>query len=145
MGARAPHRPTLLSMTNLHRRWPTALALVMTVDNMFSPGPLAPWTLFVLAFAYPAIGLFRGTLRPPAVRNAQWAMATVYVGLVLLAALLPHVAGQFVVGAGWLLHAGWDFYHHRHDLVVRRGFAEWCGVVDLVIGVSVLAVAIGQL
>jgi hypothetical protein len=131
-------------MRKLLKRWPTALALVVSVDNLINPGPIAPWTLLVLAFAYLTIGAVRGTLRPPAVRNAQLAGATVYVGLVVAGTLLPAPASQFVIGAGWLAHAGWDLWHHRRNLVVWRGFAEWCAVVDAVIGVSVLSWAFTQ-
>jgi hypothetical protein len=134
-GGRRPHRT---AMRKLLRRWPSALALVLTVDNLFAPGPMPPWTLLILAFAYLSIGAYRGTLRPAAVRNAQFAAATVYTGLIGTATVLPEPASQFVVGAGWLAHAGWDVWHHRRGLVVRRGFAEWCAVVDTVIGTSVL-------
>jgi hypothetical protein len=132
-------------MRKVLSRWPTALALVMSVDNLVSPGPLAPWTLLVLAFAYLSIGAVRGTLRPANVLAAQVTAAIVYLGLIAVATVLPDPAAQFVVGAGWLAHAGWDIRHHRRDLVVRRGFAEWCAVFDSLIGVSVLLWAFGQL
>ena len=30
--------------------------------------------------------------------------------------------GQYLVGAGWIVHAGWDLWHHRRNLVVPRPF-----------------------
>jgi hypothetical protein len=132
-------------MRPLLRRWPSVLALVMSVDNLIMPGPIAPWTLLVLAFSYLSIGLYRGTLRPARVRNVQLGAAAVYLVLIAVATWLPGPAAQFVVGAGWLAHAGWDLWHHRRGLVVRRGFAEWCAVLDAVIGSSVLLWAFGQL
>ena len=126
-------------MRNHLKRWPTALALVLTIDNLIDPGPLAPLTLLVLALAYLSIGLVRGTLKPPAIRNLQLAGAAFYLGLIVLATLLPAPASHVVVGVGWLAHAGWDLWHYRRNLVVWREFAEWCAVVDAVIGISVLA------
>ena len=71
-------------------------------------------------------------------RNAQFAGATVYIGLIGVASVLPERAAQFVVGTAWLAHAGWDVWHHRRGLVVPRGVAQWCAVFDAVMGVSVL-------
>ncbi|WP_203899791.1 hypothetical protein [Virgisporangium aliadipatigenens] len=129
----------------LRHRWPSALALVLTVDNLVAPRPLAPWTLLVLAFAYLSIGVVRGTLRPGRVLAAQLGGAGVYLGLIALASALSGTASAFVVGAGWFAHAGWDLWHHRRNLVVWREFAEWCAVVDAVIGVSVLMWAVAAL
>ncbi|GAB3819170.1 hypothetical protein [Micromonospora zhanjiangensis] len=36
-----------------------------------------------------------------------------------------------LVAAGWFGHAVWDAAHHRARRVVPRGYAQWCGVVDL--------------
>ncbi|WP_122817533.1 hypothetical protein [Nocardioides pantholopis] len=54
----------------------------------------------------------------------------------------PTLAGG-VVGLGLLGHAAWDALHWRRHLVVRRSFAEWCGVLDTVLGVGVLLVVLG--
>jgi hypothetical protein len=114
-------------------RWPTALALLCTVDNLVRPVPLAPWTILVLPLGYLLIGALRGTLRP--VLRVQLAALACYLLLVAAA----HVWGPLVVGLGWLAHGAWDRWHHRRDAVVPRPYAEWCGVVDVVIGVSVVA------
>jgi hypothetical protein len=145
-GARVRRDRRLCRMgKKLLRRWPTALALALTIDNLVTPGPFAPWTLLVLAFAYLGIGAVRGTLRPRRVLAAQLGAAGVYLGLIALATALPATASAFVVGAGWLVHAGWDVWHHRRGLVVWREFAEWCAVLDAVIGVSVLMWAVAAL
>ena len=117
-------------------RWPTALALVCTVDNMVNPRAVSPWTMLVLPVGYLVIGAFRRTLRP----LLRLELAGLGGYLLLIAAAL--VWGPFVVGIGWLAHAGWDWWHHRRDAVVPRFYAEWCGVVDVVIGVSVLVFAV---
>ncbi|WP_205751856.1 hypothetical protein [Cryptosporangium phraense] len=119
-------------------RWPTALALLATVDNVVDPRPLPAWSLVVLAVSYLLIGLLRRTLRPARVLRRQLAAAGFYLTLIAVALLAPGDVGLWVVGTGWLAHAGWDWWHHHHDAVVPRPFAEWCGVVDAVIGISVL-------
>jgi hypothetical protein len=127
--------------TGLLTRWPTALALLCTVDNIVRPHALAPWTLLVLAFAYLSIGTVRRTLRPRTVLIRQLAAMAAYLLLILISILAGGVLSIYLVGAGWLAHAGWDYWHHRRDEVVPRAFAEWCGVLDAVIGISVLGYA----
>ncbi|WP_433719880.1 hypothetical protein ACQP2Y_33580 [Actinoplanes sp. CA-051413] len=128
--------------TGLLARWPTALALLITVDMLVEPAALAPWKLLVLAFAYLTIGAVRRTLRPRAVLIRQVAAMGVYLGLLLATVLAGPVLSVWLVGLGWLAHAGWDYWHFRRNEVVPRPFAEWCGVVDAVIGVSVLVYAV---
>lgn len=139
----APDRPATRPSSSrpiargLLSRWPTALALLCTVDNLIDPRGLSPWTMLVLPVGYLVIGAFRRTLRPPMLRLQ---LAGLAAWLLLIAAAL--VWGPIVVGIGWLAHAGWDWWHHRHHAVVPKAYAEWCGVVDVVIGVSVIIFAL---
>ena len=41
--------------------------------------------------------------------------------------------GRYLVAAGWFLHGVWDLVHLRLDKVVARSYAEWCGVVDILV------------
>jgi len=43
-----------------------------------------------------------------------------------------------VPAAGLTAHAAWDAYHWWADRIVVRSFAEWCGVLDLTLGVGIL-------
>jgi hypothetical protein len=124
------------------RRWPTWFALLVTVDHMVDPRPLAAWTMLVMPVAYLGIGAVRRTLRPRPVLAAQVAGLVAYVLLVVAATLASGDLALVLIGSGWLAHAGWDAWHHRRGAVVPRGFAEWCGVLDVVIGLTVLAVAL---
>lgn len=123
------------------RRWPTALALVATVDNLIDPRPLPVYSMMVLPLGYLLIGSVRRTLRPRRVLGWQLTALAGYAVLLLAALVATPQASQMLVGAGWIFHAGWDLWHHRRNLVVPRPFAEWCAVVDLIIGVSVILVA----
>lgn len=46
--------------------------------------------------------------------------------------------GRYLVAAGWFFHGVWDFVHLRRDKVVARSFAEWCGVIDVVIAAELI-------
>ncbi|GAA4919185.1 hypothetical protein LX16_4394 [Stackebrandtia albiflava] len=46
----------------------------------------------------------------------------------------------YLIAAGWFLHAFWDLAHLRRGAPVARSYAEWCAVVDLLIGVGVVLV-----
>ncbi|GGT09048.1 hypothetical protein GCM10010156_77410 [Planobispora rosea] len=52
-------------------------------------------------------------------------------------ALDPEI-GRYAVGAGWLLHGVWDFVHLWRGRVVARSYAEWCGVLDVLIGLELI-------
>ncbi len=123
-------------------RWPTVFALLVTVDQLVEPRPVPAYAMLVLPFGYLSIGTVRGTLRPRRVLITQLGGLGAYLLLVLAATAASGDLALALIGAGWLAHAGWDGWHHRHEAVVPRGFAEWCAVVDAVIGVSVLVVAI---
>ena len=59
-------------------------------------------------------------------------------------------AGRQPIEGGYVLDGGrvrfqlaaWDAVHWHEDAVVSRPFAEWCGTLDLVLGVGVLVVVL---
>lgn len=120
------------------RRWPAWLGLA-TGWLMAPDGPISPWSVLVLPGAYLLIGGTRRTLGSPGTLAVQLAGLAVYVSLALAAfAAAPEVA-VLLVGLGWLAHAAWDVVHHRLNRVVPRGYAQWCAVVDVIVGISVLS------
>jgi hypothetical protein len=139
--AHRPHQGRSGPFAAVLNRWPTWFALLATVDNMVDPRPLPAWAMLVLPLGYLSIGTVRGTLRPRRVLLTQLGGLAAYLLLVLAATLTSGDLSLSLIGLGWLAHSGWDAWHHRRNAVVPRGFAEWCAVVDAVIGVSVLAVA----
>ncbi|MEV4659500.1 hypothetical protein [Micromonospora sp. NPDC049301] len=122
----------------LARRWPTGLALLMTVDMVVDPMVLSPWTMLVLPAGYLVIGLTRRTLRGPGVLTTQLLGLVGWVALTLVAVTVGGRTAAWLVAFGWLAHAGWDLVHHRSGRVVPRGYAEWCGVLDAAVGVTVI-------
>jgi hypothetical protein len=46
--------------------------------------------------------------------------------------------GRYVVAAAWLLHGVWDLVYFRLDTVVARSYAEFCGVVDVLVAAALV-------
>ena len=61
--------------------------------------------------------------------------------LVLAALVVEPDLGRYLVAAGWFLHGLWDFVHLRRNAVVSRSYAEWCGVVDVLIAAQLVFLA----
>jgi hypothetical protein len=83
-------------------------------------------------------GAVDGRLRRPDPFRVQ-ALGMLGFGALALAGLVvdPDL-GRYLVAAGWFLHGVWDFVHIKLDRVVARSFAEWCGVVDVVIAAELV-------
>lgn len=136
----------------LWRRWWPALAgLALGTLGLLD---LEPWEpsepstpmLPALAVAYLAFGAVRGRLGHPRTLGLQLVGLAAFGACALIATLVDPDTGHYVIGAGFMAHAAWDVAHHR-DLVrphsaigvVPRGWAEFCIVLDLLIGASLIA------
>lgn len=95
--------------------------------------------LLVAALAFVLRGAVRGQLRRPGPVMLETAGMLVFTALALGALSVDRELGRYLLAAGWLGHAAWDFAHYRADKVVSRSFAEWCAVVDFLGGVAILA------
>lgn len=122
-------------------RWPSVLGLLAAMDNLIDPRPVPVSAMMVLPVGYLVIGAVRRALRPRPVLMAQLGALLGYLILLGGAVLAGPEWGQYLVGFGWIFHAGWDLWHHRRNMAVTRPFSEWCAVVDLIIGVSAILVA----
>lgn len=120
------------------RRWPTWLALLMTFDHWTDPVVPSPWFLLVLPTAYLIIGAARRRLGERRDLALQLAGFAGWTALALVAVTVDEGPARWLVAAGWLAHAVWDVAHHRAGRVVPRGYAEWCAVLDTVIGITVI-------
>ena len=123
--------------------------------------PKAVWPLLAGSFALIAVLQLTGGGAAPAVYGAvvlavavwalvdgQWRDAGFrlqFLGMLVFGAaavagmLLDPVRGRWIVGAAWFLHGLWDFAHLRNRSVVAPAYAEWCGVVDVIVGAALLA------
>jgi hypothetical protein len=139
--------------TALARRWPTWLAVGLSALTLGGGGTdqgvrgLSE-ALLILPLEYLVVAALGR-------REASWGVVVVGVtGFVVLRAVdvVPPAAvvvalaglavdpdlGRHLVAAGWFLHGVWDLVHLRADKVVARSYAEWCGVVDVLIAAQLV-------
>ncbi|MFC4535776.1 hypothetical protein [Sphaerisporangium dianthi] len=119
--------------------WPTLAVLIVSfavlrIAEVVTPAAaVAAAALVVLVW-----GAVDGQLRGSGVFRAQ-ALGMIGFGALALAGLTADPdAGRYLVAAGWLLHGVWDFVHLRLGKVVARSYAEWCGVLDILIAAGLL-------
>jgi hypothetical protein len=70
--------------------------------------------------------------------SVQTAGMVVFGGATLLCLALAPRWGELVAGLGFVAHGAWDAYHYRHNKVVSRSYAEFCGVIDLTVGPALI-------
>ena len=94
--------------------------------------------LLVAALVFLALGVARGLLRKPGGLALQTAGMLVFGSTVLVALYVdPNLGGKLVAFA-LIGHAAWDAYHFLRNRVVSRSYAEFCAVVDLLLGAAIL-------
>ncbi|WP_343447031.1 hypothetical protein [Micromonospora schwarzwaldensis] len=130
--------------TAVARRWPAGLALLMTADLWFAPKAVPPWTLLVLPAGYLVLGTCRRQWADRRQLAVQLAGLAGWGGLAVVATVAPAGVAGVLVGLGWLGHAGWDVRHHRTGRVVPRGYAQWCAVLDVAVGITTLLAVLSR-
>jgi hypothetical protein len=114
--------------------WVVLVALMAAVIALQRADAVAPSAvLAAAALALLVWGAVRGRLHTADMFKVE-ALGMVGFGAVALVGLVvdPEV-GRYLVAAGWFLHGVWDFAHIKLDQVVPRSYAEWCGVLDLMV------------
>ncbi|GGU50342.1 hypothetical protein [Streptomyces lavendofoliae] len=125
-------------------RWPTLLAVALAVATFADGLPglaFLAWLLFVMPVCYLLFGAARGEFRPRGALARQLYGLLAFGTVALLALALDDTLARYLLAAGWLGHAAWDFAHRRTGRVVPRAWSEWCCVVDLLGAVALLALA----
>ncbi|WP_326727148.1 hypothetical protein [Streptomyces phaeochromogenes] len=97
-----------------------------------------PVALVAIALAVLIWGAVRKTPHGRGTFGVQAAGAFGFGALALVGLVVDPDLGRYLVAAGWFFHGVWDFVHLKFDKVVARSFAEWCGVVDVLIAVHLL-------
>ena len=94
--------------------------------------------LLVAALAFLVLGAARGLLRRPGGLTLQ-AAGMLGFGTIALTALYADLQlGGYLVAAGLIGHGVWDAYHYLRNRVVARSYAEFCAVLDLLVGTAIL-------
>lgn len=97
--------------------------------------------LFAASAAFLVLGAVRGQLREPGGLTLQAAGMFAFGADALAAMYVAPGAGVYLVAFALFGHAAWDAFHYLGDRVVTRPYAEFCGVLDLVLGVAILVLA----
>jgi hypothetical protein len=131
-----------LVVAKLRRRqasWPVlvagfALIIALRVLDVIAPAAvLSAVALLVLVW-----GAADGRLRRLDPFRVQALGMLGFGALALVGLAVDPDPGRYLVAAGWFGHGIWDFVHLRADKVVARSYAEWCGVVDVLIAVELV-------
>ncbi|MEV4513130.1 hypothetical protein AB0K00_29670 [Dactylosporangium sp. NPDC049525] len=134
---RTLHRPGVIAGVLLG-------ALGLADLGPFSPGGPVTWILPLAALGYLVAAHLRGepaagSARRPA-RRRQVAGVALFTAVALAALLLDPAIGQYVLAAGWVGHAAWD-WAHRDGSVVPRWYVDFCLPLDLLVAASLVAAA----
>jgi hypothetical protein len=131
-----------LGAAALDRRWSAWVVLLAGLPLLIfipSTSEVVPSVvLLVAAFVFLALGVARGLLRKPGGLALQTAGMLVFGSTVLVALYVDMGLGGKLVAIAILSHAAWDAYHLLRNRVVSRSYAEFCAVVDLLLGAAIL-------
>jgi hypothetical protein len=94
--------------------------------------------LLIVAAGFLAAGAARGLLRRPGGLPLQAAGMLVFGAGMLAALYVAPELGAYLVAVGLLGHAVWDAVHFLQNRVVARSYAEFCAVLDLLVGAAIL-------
>ncbi|MFK3979755.1 hypothetical protein ACI2K4_05170 [Micromonospora sp. NPDC050397] len=135
----------------LVRPW-TCAGITLGVLSFVDPQPFTPFTLLtgvlpLVALAYLVYALLR-SWRPAATTGGgarpvtrQAVGVVLFAGIALVTVAVDPTIGQYVLAAGWLGHAFWD-YAHRDGRVVPRGFVDFCLPFDVLVAASIVVAAL---
>jgi hypothetical protein len=114
----------------------TPLVLTKVLDLGINLHP----AFLLAALAFLALAAARGRLRGQSGVPLQAAGMLVFGAGMLVALYVEPALGGMLVAVGLLGHAAWDAVHYVRNRVVARSYAEFCAVLDLLVGVAVLFV-----
>lgn len=136
-----PLLPSLYVIVAVIRRrgasWPiliAAMALLFLLQLQSWVNPTV--AILALASAIAVVGLFRRAGRAELL--VQTGGLVLFGGLALVGLTTAPEAARYVLAAGWLGHGIWDLVHLRRNAVVSRSYAEWCGVLDVLIAAELV-------
>ena len=131
-----------LVVAKLRRRqatWPGLVVGLTSVIALRALDVIAPVAVFsAVALVVLVWGAADGQLRRPDPFRVQALGMLGFGALALVGLAVDPDLGRYLVAAGWFLHGVWDFVHLKLDRVVARSFAEWCGVIDVVVAAELV-------
>jgi hypothetical protein len=105
--------------------------------------PATSWTdrsmiLLVVGAVFAIVGVALGLLVKPGGLPLQTVGMLAFGSAILVALYVDPGLGGKLVGITILGHGAWDAYHYLRNTVVQRSYAEFCTVVDLLLGAAIL-------
>ena len=129
-------------MVKLGRRnltWPVVFTALAAVAAVRFFDLIAPSTMLIGASL---VVLLWGAIDGQLQRSGEFKLQTlgllIFGGLALVGLAVDADLGRYLIAAGWFFHGVWDFVHLWRDKVVARSFAEWCGVIDIMIAAQLV-------
>ncbi|MDN4525981.1 hypothetical protein [Fictibacillus fluitans] len=122
----------------MKKRWPSILALVIAASGLPASTDPMSLLLFLIALFYPISGAIRGHLRKKSTIFIQAIAVGIFGMIALVSVYVDREAGLILLAAGYIGHAIWDIAHFKSGKIVRRGYAEFCAVLDLCIALVLL-------
>ncbi len=117
-----------------------ALTPLVLANKVFDLGISLQPDFLVAALVLLVVGVARGQWRRPGGLQLQTVGMLVFGAAMLVTLYVEPVLGGTLVAIGLLGHGAWDAYHYLRDRVVARSYAEFCAVLDLLVGAAVLFV-----
>ena len=114
---------------------------VLVVLRLPDSGIEPSLVLLVGALAFLVLGAARGLERRPGGLTLQAAGMLGFGAIALTALYADLELGGYLVAAGLIGHGVWDAYHYLRNRVVARSYAEFCAVLDLLVGTAILVMA----
>lgn len=131
-----------LVAAKLRRRqasWPLLVTGIVAIVVLRVADVIAPAAVFsAVALTVLVWGAVDGQLRRSGTFQVQALGMLGFGALALVGLAVDADLGRYLVAAGWFFHGVWDFVHLKRDKVVARSYAEWCGVVDVLIALELV-------
>ena len=131
-----------LGAAALDRRWSAWAVLLAGIPIAFfipSTSEVVPSVVLLVAtLVFLVLGVARGQRQRPGSLPLQTVGMLAFGSTALLALYVDPDLGGKLVAIALFGHAAWDAYHLLRNRVVPRSYAEFCAVVDLLLGAAIL-------
>jgi hypothetical protein len=119
--------------------WVLLLAGIAVLVVVPSTSQVVPSVGFlVAALVFVVVGVARGRWRKLGGLPLQTVGMLAFGSIALAALYVDPDLGGYLVAVALIGHGAWDAYHYLRNRVVARSYAEWCAVVDLLLGAAIL-------
>jgi hypothetical protein len=119
--------------------WVVLIAGLAVLAVIPSTSEVVPSVAFLAAApVFLVLGVARGQVQRPGGLPLQTAGMLAFGSTVLVALYVDPDLGGKLVAVAILGHAAWDAYHYLRNWVVPRSYAEFCAVLDLLLGAAIL-------